>query len=54
MYQNFSSVFKANIDWHVKVAKKKIGMKLCIGGWVEYGLFKAQELFSKELSRLVC
>ena len=29
-------------------------MKLCIGGWLEYGLFKAQEWFSKELSRLVC
>lgn len=52
--QNFGSIFKANIDWHVKILKKKIGIELCIGGWLEYGLFKAQSWFSKELSELVC
>ena len=52
--KNLNAIFKANIDWSVKIAKKRIGLRLCIGGWLEYGLFKAQEWFSKELSRLVC
>ena len=52
--QNFGSIFKANINWHIKILKHKIGLELCIGGWLEYGLFKAQAWFSKELSELVC
>ena len=52
--QNFGTVFKANVSWHIKISKWRIGFDLCIGGWVEYGLFKAQEWFSKELSKLVC
>lgn len=54
LWQNFGTVFKANIKWHIKVSKWRIGFDLCIGGWVEYGLFKAQAWFSKELSELVC
>ena len=52
--QNFGTVFKANVKWHIKIFKKRIGFDLCIGGWVEYGLFKAQSWFSKELSEMSC
>lgn len=50
----FGSIFKANIKWYVKVARKKIGFEMCVGGWLEYSIFLAQRWFSKELSKLVC
>lgn len=56
--ETFDKIFGANVDWDwsKKILGKRIGfhIKICIGGWLEYSIFKLQRWFSEKLSEFVC